>query len=570
MIHRVGVRYFKQFESQDFDLAEHIVLAGPNNSGKTTLLQAIVAWNLARERWRDRRRLARGKQRAGVPITRKDFTAVPLREMNHLWTNASTALRKTEPELGKPGFPRLMEIELQGTDAENASWALRFEYRCQSSEQIYIRPQEEYLDDLPQGAAELKVVHVPAFSGIGVAETRYDRPYQDLLIGQGRAGDILRNLLLDLHKQPIEWSALVRDIQDIFGFTLLPPEYEGRPFILCDYVPALVERRGQAGLPALDVASAGSGFHQVLLLLAFFYARPATVLVLDEPDAHQHVVLQKQVYDLLRRVASERRCQLIVATHSEVLIDGTSPDRILSFYGSPHVLLSEVDREQVREAIKRLPAIDLLLAEDSPGILYVEGETDFNLLRAWARVTEHSAKAWFEGKPFWHSNQGRHPREARAHFFALRAVRQDYKGLLILDGDNRGLPEREVTAEGLTIARWSRYESESYLHPAAVLRWVQARWSLFNAKAEAYLRDQLPPAVLRDPLADSAFWVGTPISKTLLPGLFEACGLAVRKQDYHLIAEQMRPDEVHPEVRAKLDAMAEAFGMAPVERATHR
>lgn len=38
------------------------------------------------------------------------------------------------------------------------------------------------------------MVYVPPFSGIGVQETRYDRPYQDMLIGQGKAGDIMRNL----------------------------------------------------------------------------------------------------------------------------------------------------------------------------------------------------------------------------------------------------------------------------------------------------------------------------------------------------------------------------------------
>jgi predicted ATP-binding protein involved in virulence len=47
MIRRVSLRYFKTFEKQDFDLNDHIILAGPNNSGKTTLLQAIVVWALA-------------------------------------------------------------------------------------------------------------------------------------------------------------------------------------------------------------------------------------------------------------------------------------------------------------------------------------------------------------------------------------------------------------------------------------------------------------------------------------------------------------------------------------------
>jgi predicted ATP-binding protein involved in virulence len=52
MIRRVSIRYFKRFEDITFDLSDHVILAGPNNSGKTTLLQAIVVWNLALQRWK--------------------------------------------------------------------------------------------------------------------------------------------------------------------------------------------------------------------------------------------------------------------------------------------------------------------------------------------------------------------------------------------------------------------------------------------------------------------------------------------------------------------------------------
>lgn len=208
----------------------------------------------------------------------------------------------------------------------------------------------------------------------------------------------------------------------MFGYRLLPAEYNGQPHIICQYVKGIPEAERRV-LPKLDIASSGSGFHQVLLLLSFFYARPSTVLLLDEPDAHLHVILQKQIYDMLRSLAAERRCQLIVATHAEVLIDATSPESILSFFREPHRLVEKVEREEVREAIKRLTATDMLRAELSAGILYVEGESDYNLFRAWAKVLKHRISKWFSTYPFWHENRGRHPAEARGHFFALRALR---------------------------------------------------------------------------------------------------------------------------------------------------
>jgi hypothetical protein len=94
MIKKVTVKYFKQFKDQTFELREHIILAGPNNSGKSALLQAVVVWNLAMRQWLLRRKDSKAKERRGVPITRKDFTALPLREMGLLWTDTLTGLQE--------------------------------------------------------------------------------------------------------------------------------------------------------------------------------------------------------------------------------------------------------------------------------------------------------------------------------------------------------------------------------------------------------------------------------------------------------------------------------------------
>jgi hypothetical protein len=50
MISKVTLEYFKKFDKEQFDLEDTIVLAGPNNSGKSTLLQAIAVWSLAVQR----------------------------------------------------------------------------------------------------------------------------------------------------------------------------------------------------------------------------------------------------------------------------------------------------------------------------------------------------------------------------------------------------------------------------------------------------------------------------------------------------------------------------------------
>ncbi len=127
MIEQVKLRYFKRFMEETFNVSDSIILAGPNNTGKTTLLQGIAVWNLALRKWiagRGPGSGSRARKRTGVAITRQDFTAIPLREMNLLWNDCSTALYKDELKEGqKLGTPRLLEIDVKGKGAEG-DWSL--------------------------------------------------------------------------------------------------------------------------------------------------------------------------------------------------------------------------------------------------------------------------------------------------------------------------------------------------------------------------------------------------------------------------------------------------------------
>src|SRR4029077_7654714 len=259
MITKVRTRYFKQFVEQEFDLADHVILAGPNNSGKTTLLQAITVWYLALQKWRERRgpeSRSKVRPKTGIPLTRQQFTALPLREMNNLWTDTLIALRNDDlQESQKPGQPRVLTIEVEGATPQGM-WRLAFEFRYFNTELVYVRPAQEHIDQLPQAALDLSVAHIPLFSGIGPEETRYDRPYQDLLIGQGKAGDILRNLLLEVYENEdkAEWKSLCARIEEIFGYQLQPPKYGGAPFIVCEYLRGIPRSAGGNGFPELDIA----------------------------------------------------------------------------------------------------------------------------------------------------------------------------------------------------------------------------------------------------------------------------------------------------------------------------
>lgn len=580
MITKVELRNFKRFKHQVFDLNGNVVLAGPNNSGKSTLVQAIAVWNLAVRKWQQDKGEGSGSKaskRTGVQLARSEFNAIPLREMNLLWLDRSTAYRKDE--LGsdqKIGTPKPLEIILNGRH-NGKDWSLGMQFTYRYPDLIWVRPTDDSaVSDIWEILDHHNILVIPSFSGIGITETRYDRPYQEMLLGQGKPGDLIRNKLLEVYelKDKSRWEQLVSDIQEIFGYTLLPPQYNGQPYIIAEYVPSKVEGRPKNSDIALDLSSAGSGFLQVVLLLSFIYSQSTALILLDEPDAHLHVVLQKQAYDRLRHIAAQNKSQLVVATHSEVVIDSTSPDSILSFFSSPHRLQADFESEQVQAALRTLTSMDLLFADRWPYILYLEGKSDFNLLREWAKVLEHPFYRFFKNEehrnPFWHNNIGRDPKNAKQHLFALKAINPALKGVLLLDGDARNLKDHEIRQDGLEIIRWRRYEAENYLlHQQRLLRFIAGSEASFKSPgpqtqakldaAKSFLQDNILPANLNDPFLDNDFQESIAASKHILPGLFDACQMTISKSEYYLIAADMRPEEIHPEVVEKLDFLSDRF-----------
>ena len=549
MIERLSVRGFKRFDDLTLELLDSVVLTGRNNAGKTTVLQAIAAWKFGLDRWTSERRPG-AVRRSGVEILRSDFTPAPFREMNLMWEG-----RRVSSGAGRTHRPRLITITAEGTTG-GETWRCGIEFQYRSANAIYVRPRgaknlsvEDIRRFPPEPVKDLQVVHVPPMFGIEQEEPRRDRGLQDRLVGQGRAGEILRNLLWEIARDdPDGWARLSERVDRLFGIEMLLPAYDpARPYITCEY-----RERGRRR--PFDLSNAGSGTLQLLLLLAFLYARPATVMLLDEPDAHQHVILQKQVYDLIRKEARERGGQVIIATHSEAILDTTAPNRVLGLIGDRCRPLSRAsERDRLREALKRITTTDLALVREVGVILYVEGATDEKILSEWARVLGHDAQDFFS-RPFVHRLGGRSIRGARAHFFALQAAHPGVRGLCLLDGDNRDEPDAETVAAGLEVLRWRRYEIENYLLlPSVIKRYVN--FPSREPQVDEWFWKQVPHGT--DLFGNHVSLTRIKASSEFLVPLLQDLGHHTEKRDLYLLAALMDATEIHPEVVEKLDRIAD-------------
>lgn len=553
MIRELRIRRFKQFEDVALPLEGHVVLAGQNNSGKTTVLQALSAWRLAYEQWlslNDRNKHNGAYSRK--PVTRQSFSAVPLRSFDLLWRDRR--------------YNGTVEIDLVTTEG----WRMAMELTADSTEQIYVRPHRDTPREVLDQAAPT-MVYVSSVDGLEIEEAAINNPdWVRTLLGRQRPGSILRNLLLEV-SSGAHWDRLRESIRKLFGIELLVPRTEGG-VILCEY-----QRPGQTH--ALDILSAGSGLHQILLLLAVLYTRGGSVLLIDEPDAHLHVFLQDTVFAELRRVAAATQSQIILATHSEVIFRSVPPEQLVLMMGAPRRVADVTERRQLAQAMAILDQSDVVAALDAPGVLYLEGHTDLDLLRAWAEVLEHPLAAYLNRQPFWRPQvyelrDGADGIKAQDHFNALRLARPDISAVLLQDSDgrDRGEPGAAPRQGALNRLRWERYESESYLvHPQALTRFIESLiqapardvvMRFFSERLGGELAQALWDAPFTSPPLVETYLRSTKARTDIIGALLQTCGIhGFEYTRYDEIARTFTQGEVHPEVRVKLDFIQQAFGL---------
>ena len=575
MLTRLTVRNFKRFERAEIDLGSPVVFIGPNNSGKTSALQALALWQIGLRRWNEKRSGRQiSRKRPGVAVNRRDLVAIPIPDANLLWRELH--VRDVRRIGGRPRTSNVrIDVIVEGV-AGGRSWRCGLEFDYANEESFYCRPlrlaegRSPERMPVPDEAGSVEIAFLPPMSGLAAAETRLDRGAINVRIGEGRTAEVLRNLCYRIHdEQPERWRDLVERIRRLFGSELDPPRYvPERGEIVLGY-----RERGIG----LDLSSTGRGLQQTLLLLAYMYANPGAVLLLDEPDAHLEILRQRQIYRMTTEVARERGAQIIAASHSEVLLnEAADRDLVVAFVGRPHPLGGR--RSQVVKALREIGFEQYYQAEQTGWVLYLEGSTDLSMLQAFARRLDHEDAMRALERPFVRY-VGNQPAAVRRHFHGLREALPALRGVALFDRLEAG-DVNVAPAEGLT---WARREIESYVCSRSTLEaWASASAGeaapgpgFLPGEAERRV-DAMREAIDEVETALRSLGRGSPwspdckASDDFLAPLFriwfEKLGLPdlMAKRSFHELVEYVPGPEIDPEVRTKLDAIVRTAGQAEV------
>lgn len=552
MIRKLEVRNFKRFRDATFEFDDQIIIVGPNNCGKTTVLQAIALWSEAWHHWlqdedasgwlrRDSGSEMRTRQ--GYVTTRLEtIHTLAVTDFAHLWHDNDVR------------DPIVLAMH---TNEWKVALELHFDSGTLTTRIADTVSRRELRDC---AFAPLSTIYVPSTLRIKPTESVFEEDVLRARLPRGRGASVLRNILLRLSESKEQWIRLTNAVLALFDYEIKRPSRRE---------PLGIFYRHSDEDSWLELACAGSGFLQVLLLISISLYNKPQVVMIDEPDMHLHRLLQNRVYDLLPRLQGS---QIIASSHSDVFIDAADLDHLRSVTNAGLVGVehppppSRHDTQAARRPLKDallLTNSDIHTAVADERILYVEGKTDIPILRAWARAIGHPVLSFLE-KPFWRPTSSRKKEGvATRHYKAIKTIVSAFRGIELCDrnrrkivandGDNsRGKPRTPPRIY------WRRYEIENYLlQPDVMLRFIEKRGAdeETRTRAEEYMKRQWPPVLQDDPLADSV--LDRNKGKETIAELMEDVGLSWKNSDCVYIAEVMKPEEVHSEVREKLDRIAE-------------
>ena len=340
----------------------------------------------------------------------------------------------------------------------------------------------------------------------------------------------------------------------------------------------------------------------MLLIVAYLYSYQRNVLLIDEPDAHLEILRQKQIYVLLREIAIERESQIILATHSEVVLEEARDHNLtLLLQGRADDLAAKKD---ILNTLKHYGAEHYIRAQQQGYVLYVEGSTDIDILRALAKQLNHKAESVWDERvnAFYVKNtfpmaslnselervEGGFDAMPEQHFFALRPMVPNLRGLAILDNDGH---ERKGSDEGgLQITYWRRYEAENYfITPDVLQNYVAEQYqdlTLFDGfrrQTNEVLNGLIQERVFDGSQSDFATWRDTnedakrllwetrterlklsDFAEEFFRHLAQKFGYAMllRKGELHRLVHFVDPTTIPEEVSEKLDLLQKLFEQA--------
>lgn len=306
MISKVRVSGFKKINDEVFALDRINIFVGANNSGKSSVLQAIqFAIGTAQTASRVSR-ITKKDGKESFSAETGAFLYLPLRELEalihdrnltqstgadiHFYTDSKEEVDTTISI--KRGKNRNLSISMLSSDLLE---------RLKNSQKPYC-------------------VYTPGLSGISLSEEFKTKAVVLKSATRGDSNLYLRNVLLLLKEDKGDkWERFSESVRGFFPDYAVNVDFQSETDEIID---AYIETKTESdNLIKLPIDAIGTSALQILQILSYVYYFEPPMLILDEPDTHLHPNNQRRLISLLNEISLETGMQVLIATHSRHIID---------------------------------------------------------------------------------------------------------------------------------------------------------------------------------------------------------------------------------------------------------
>jgi predicted ATPase len=420
------IQHFRQFENTvTVPMRPITMLIGANNSGKSTILQALNVFQFCLENClvqnsASGKKLTLKKQNIGAD----DMGRLPIASPTDLWPNGRTS---------KP-------IVLAATYSDGTE--LKFELSL-SHNLFNISPAIANCPDEQTFLASFRIQFVPIFSGLLPREELLTEVSRGERLRAQRHADIVRNLLLDLRRNhSARWRLLVSLIQRLYPQASLDVTH-GEQRVLSPWIDT--QYHDNILTKDRDVITSGSGFHQAMQIFLGVLQPGISLVLLDEPDSHLHARLQHELMQIFEELAEKEALQFVIATHSPHLLRAAPPGSLFVCRdGTVGPLANTPQQLETLERVGAFDQMELVPLLQSARVCFVESSEDRDRIRWFAQKHLGDAKAdqIFRGFSFLFTHQ--EPVSARVSTLA-RQVRD----LLTSAQRESNLPQKKLSVLAL-------------------------------------------------------------------------------------------------------------------------
>lgn len=354
------IERFKNINAVSVAVNGITLLVGGNNSGKSSVLQAIqfgisVAQTSALQAgdW--------SEGRLSTSIGQSDLVYSPIKDVFSLARNRR--LREPEAESIRVTY------RVDGQEA-------RVSVRKGRNKNILLELVGEELGQHLQSIQEPYCALVTGLAGIPSEEEFETNIVVRKAAAKGDSNSVFRNILLQLRKQIDKWDRFQQQIGRIFpGYQIdvhFDPDVD-------ETISCTVQKTDGIVYP---IDTCGTGVLQAIQIFSYINLFGPRVLLLDEPDSHLHPNNQKQLAKELV-AASEAGLNVIISTHSKHLVEALIDNANL-------VWLKSGEKENISEdyelrALMEIGALNVGERIGNPSLIFLTEDSNRELFEVFLK-----------------------------------------------------------------------------------------------------------------------------------------------------------------------------------------